>query len=504
MPRLARLFSFVFYAVVLAYPQLEVRHKVRFKAGDHSSHGLKVHQRVNDRAIQSQLLRRQEKTLQQRREMKFNATRANRVPHVKKPRREWSGYEGVTVELLEAARNRTLRHVQTSCAALVREHFPAGSAPEPMRYSTAGGYDSSLPEVQTGERMRTIMFLHIPKNAGTSIERATMSADAIHFSKHLKMFAEQWVLARRGFQDEKGRVHVGSSVSITVPVDAGTFHPAGAGTCKCSYWHIPPRYLENAGAGSGAGGWSASATNPRGEATRVVNAYRGAEVYCVVRDPLERALSEFKMRHASLLDSKGDAQAFLIDLAARLKSKKICRSDCHVLPQYEYIWNGGGNRTCHHVLRIDSLKASFDALMRSKGKPEIRLPARPRFTHHGGGGNVSSGGGGGGTGPGGEVTASDIEPEIARIIRCAYAVDACLLGFPTDETGTVPSPGAASPGAEAGNLLRSTGCVERPDETAAEARARTGFRLAPFRAEPRKSKRREHLKTIGGSDEEYE
>ena len=60
------------------------------------------------------------------------------------------------------------------------------------------------------------------------------------------------------------------------------------------YWHVPPRYLE--------AGAPFSVTVEGGE-LGVVNAYAGAEVFCVVRDPFDRAMSEFRVSNEHALSS---------------------------------------------------------------------------------------------------------------------------------------------------------------------------------------------------------
>lgn len=69
-----------------------------------------------------------------------------------------------------------------------------------------------------------------------------------------------------------------------------------------------------------------------------------------------------------------------------------------------------GNGMCSHVLlHGPDLTAAFAGLMLDKGV----LPVEPSMTSH----DESI------------VNADIIDPEIARIVRCAYPLDMCLLGF---------------------------------------------------------------------------
>jgi hypothetical protein len=292
-----------------------------------------------------------------------------------------------------------------------------------------------------------LLFSHIPRNAGASIARALMTPAAREAALHRNEWRKHnasydWRETRHGFEDKAGNMHAnGGKVTFM----AHTFD------CKCSYWHIPIRYLERGGA--------FVITSRRGDFKEVANAYNDSGVLCVVRDPRDRALSEFSKGisgDSELGSVMADVNAFLTDLAANLWGKKICWNDCHFLPQYDYIFNRSGRRTCHHALRYgQNLKRQFDTLMdihdrsarfpseypqgdsvdsKDVGVSVVRGLRTERPSHH----DRSS-----------IPTASEIHPEVAKIVRCAYALDMCLLGFD-------PTTGADLP-ADAGPLV-DTGC----------------------------------------------
>lgn len=66
-----------------------------------------------------------------------------------------SHVEGVSMALLETARDRTLRNVPTSCADIIQAKF-SNQSPQPLN-------DRSK-IITDLEEKRNLMFLHIPKN----------------------------------------------------------------------------------------------------------------------------------------------------------------------------------------------------------------------------------------------------------------------------------------------------------------------------------------------------
>ena len=201
-------------------------------------------------------------------------------------------------------------------------------------------------------------FVHIPKTGGTGIV-ASLGAGARSAAKR-----------KRGFFRDGRR-------------------------CRCSAWHVPPRYA------------------PR--------ARHRPQTFCVVRDPLERLLSEFRFREFPDRNDRDAAEAWLRTVLPKLNS---CDLDCHLLPQHEFVWDARGRRTCDHVLRHDRLRPGFDALTEAANATLAQAPTFRRRL---------------GAPAAAQVTAAQIDPSLARSVRCAYETDLCLFGF--DAAGARP-PGA--------------------------------------------------------------
>lgn len=159
----------------------------------------------------------------------------------------------------------------------------------------------------------------------------------------------------------------------------------------CVFWHTPPRFLKP-------------------------NPFEKERTFCVIREPLDRLLSEFKMKHARTLNSSNAAIAFMksiISQASQFTNPVMVSKNCHLWPQHFYVWDERGKCTCQHVLRFEHLEYDFDALMLSLGSTLRMHDDSFKQQHH-----QSS-----------KLTIDDIPDDVAQQVRATYSKDMVLFGY---------------------------------------------------------------------------
>jgi len=180
-------------------------------------------------------------------------------------------------------------------------------------------------------KQKELVFVHIPKNAGTSIE------DLAH----------------------------------DTGIDWGRYHDLTGGRQKmpdgnkCSKWHVPPALK--------------APPNPYNDSN--------VDVFCVTRDPWERMRSEYTYRlskeHAwgaapHLLDSPrctiSGFNDFVKGNLETVEDGKPYVLDCHLVPQWQFIQNADGHLWCKEILPIHDLTPRFNELMVSYHLPVRMAP----------------------------------------------------------------------------------------------------------------------------------
>eukprot|EP00470_Lotharella_oceanica_P002767 CAMPEP_0170174742 /NCGR_PEP_ID=MMETSP0040_2-20121228/7949_1 /TAXON_ID=641309 /ORGANISM="Lotharella oceanica, Strain CCMP622" /LENGTH=191 /DNA_ID=CAMNT_0010416509 /DNA_START=154 /DNA_END=729 /DNA_ORIENTATION=+ len=114
---------------------------------------------------------------------------------------------------------------------------------------------------------------------------------------------------------------------------------------KCPRWHVPPT----------------------GKAEDV-------KTFCVVRNPTERAVSEYLWEQATGIYHNGETNAK--GLNKRIMDnlhENNTHADCHWVQQSEYV------KHCDNILNFENLHEEFKALMNHYGRPDVQLEEKPTF-----------------------------------------------------------------------------------------------------------------------------
>jgi hypothetical protein len=207
-------------------------------------------------------------------------------------------------------------------------------------YGVVDGAEDGLEEEETSLlifdclKKKELIFLHIPKNAGTSIEDQAN---------------EQGTTLGRFHDKHGGLQETGAPQTM----------PDGN---QCSWWHVPP--------------WLKAPPNPYADPN--------SEVFCVTRDPWLRTRSEYvyllatynKWPKPYVKDAPQCTVEGLNTWALRslqqYEAGQPYLLDCHMLPQWSFIEGPDARRWCHTLLPIAELTPKFNALMQSRGLP-IRM-----------------------------------------------------------------------------------------------------------------------------------
>jgi len=221
-------------------------------------------------------------------------------------------------------------------------------------------------ELYTQDPAMPLGFIHIPKNARSAVEE-TAFKNGVSWGRYLF-----WG-------------------SVMMP-DSST----------CNAYHVPPRYF----------------ANPE-------HVYTSRNAFCVTRHPYERAVSEYtyllSVEWGKVTEylyeyepcSKQGLNFFLAETLKSVLAGNRYINDCHMLPQYEYIW-GINRQWCNEVIRVESFPASFNSLMAKYG---LTLDITADHT------NQSP------TCPG--LSAADLTPETRQFLNLVYLEDFRLLDYQT-------------------------------------------------------------------------
>ena len=159
----------------------------------------------------------------------------------------------------------------------------------------------------------------------------------------------------------------------------------------CVWWHTPPRFL-------------------------TPNPFDDYETFCVVREPFDRLLSEFKMHAKMQINSTKAANTYMkkiVEHTKHLENPVFVSRECHFWPQHFYVWDRAGKCTCRHVLRYETLETDFNKLMIRFGIDLRFTDAHYTLLHH----DATN------------LTVDDLPSDTASRVRQIYDADTRLFGY---------------------------------------------------------------------------
>lgn len=109
-------------------------------------------------------------------------------------------------------------------------------------------------------------------------------------------------------------------------------------------------------------------------------AYRSKSAFCVIGNPYDRAISEYRYQLAT--GKCGDLTViygrepcseeglnyFLQETLTRMRSGDRYVNGCRMVPQYQYVW-GLDRQCCNEVVRAENLPGAFSRLMQKYNYP---------------------------------------------------------------------------------------------------------------------------------------
>ena len=181
---------------------------------------------------------------------------------------------------------------------------------------------TSKVETFSSEPYRALFFIHIPKNAGSTIN--------VIFKKHLGMdMGRNYFLNKhQKYSDIKKKY-------------------------KISLHHIPPKYFEDS------------------------SPYQNKELFCIVRNPYTRMISEYKYyqdyyKTCEKITPQGLNK--FIQKIPKLQKKNPWIYDGHLIPQSVYV--EGIDIKEENILKFERLEEDFEKLKTRYQMPDLKL------THH--------------------------------------------------------------------------------------------------------------------------
>ncbi|CAE7599925.1 hypothetical protein AK812_SmicGene34061 [Symbiodinium microadriaticum] len=223
-------------------------------------------------------------------------------------------------------------------------------------------------------RKSCLSFIHIPKSMGGSVEGSMMKAQGYEGYWDYPGCAQA---ARAQLSQEKrfwgicdDRLKCSEPRFWPRPKEENAKNPWPKCMLPSSLPASVPESIRNLGMRAGCSPWHLP---PAFDPSLVRYFREECDSFCIVRDPLERMISQLKFVYK--LEQVCEPQK-LEDLTRMFVDKLDLKQDCHAVPQVYYVFQDGNPKAapiCRHVLKFHEVNQSFPALMESYSLGEVKL-----------------------------------------------------------------------------------------------------------------------------------
>lgn len=173
-----------------------------------------------------------------------------------------------------------------------------------------------------------LKFIHIPKNAGTSIENVGLKHNVY------------WGFREWTKKDHKKNENIFKNKNPWINV----YNKKRPKKHICFPWH---RNYSDLGQGF---------------------LKKDDKTFCVVRNPYTKIVSAYKYAHGNKSSKKG-LNKFIRDKLTNFEKNKFWNS-CHLLPQYKFTHE---KIKCDNILKFENLEKDFDLLMKKNNLEKLKL-----------------------------------------------------------------------------------------------------------------------------------